>query len=289
MARLVRMDGSGHTTLAEWTAQDDAAFQTAVEEFGGQLELGYIATVPDGPGKASARARAAAGRRPRDHAAPHRRRLRTGSAASPPRAGVGSLAPADRRALAAPLGPRLGRLDGGLHGAVRRRPAWCWSRSSRWPRRWRSRRSPTPGSSPSCTRTAAPSVVRPEGPRGTRAASPRRRGSSATCSATTSGSSSGGLGSRSSRRTSASGSWGRPGALLVTRRARALLLRPHDRSRAAALGPGRPPAARAARGRGGLRDRRQPRLRGRGLAGAPPAAEADAPGARQAARGVASA
>jgi hypothetical protein len=53
MARLVRMDGSGHTTLAEWTAQDDAAFQAAVEEFGGQLELGYIGTVPDGPGKAS--------------------------------------------------------------------------------------------------------------------------------------------------------------------------------------------------------------------------------------------
>jgi hypothetical protein len=53
MARLVRMDGSGHTTLAEWTAQDDAAFQAAVEEFGGQLELGYIGTVPDAPGKAS--------------------------------------------------------------------------------------------------------------------------------------------------------------------------------------------------------------------------------------------
>ena len=53
MSRLIRMDGSGHTTLAEWTEQDDAAFQTAVEEFGGQLELGYIGTVPDGPGKAT--------------------------------------------------------------------------------------------------------------------------------------------------------------------------------------------------------------------------------------------
>ena len=46
MARLVRMDGSGHTTLAEWTAQDDAAFQAAVEEFGGQLELGTSAPCP---------------------------------------------------------------------------------------------------------------------------------------------------------------------------------------------------------------------------------------------------
>jgi hypothetical protein len=53
MARLIRMDGSGHTTLAEWTAEDDAAFATAVDEFRGQLELGYIGTVPDGPGKAT--------------------------------------------------------------------------------------------------------------------------------------------------------------------------------------------------------------------------------------------
>jgi hypothetical protein len=53
MARLIRMDGSGHTTLAEWTAEDDEAFAQAVDEFRGQLELGYIGTVPDGPGKAT--------------------------------------------------------------------------------------------------------------------------------------------------------------------------------------------------------------------------------------------
>jgi len=47
------MDGSGHTTLAEWTARDDDAFQIAVEEFRGQLEMGYIGTVPDGPGQAT--------------------------------------------------------------------------------------------------------------------------------------------------------------------------------------------------------------------------------------------
>jgi hypothetical protein len=47
------MDGSGHTTLAEWTGADDAAFAAAAEEFGSQAELGYIGTVPDGPGKAS--------------------------------------------------------------------------------------------------------------------------------------------------------------------------------------------------------------------------------------------
>jgi hypothetical protein len=53
MSRLIRMDSSGHSTLAEWTEVDDASFEAAVEEFRGQLELGYIGTVPDGPGKAT--------------------------------------------------------------------------------------------------------------------------------------------------------------------------------------------------------------------------------------------
>ena len=53
MARLIRMDGTGHTTLAEWTAQDDAAFEAAVREFTEQQELGFIGTVPDGPGQAT--------------------------------------------------------------------------------------------------------------------------------------------------------------------------------------------------------------------------------------------
>ena len=53
MSRLVRMDGSGHTTLAEWTAKDDAAFAQAVAEFQEQSELGYIGCLSDGPGKAT--------------------------------------------------------------------------------------------------------------------------------------------------------------------------------------------------------------------------------------------
>ena len=53
MARLIQMDGSGHSTLAEWTPSDEAAFETASHEFRGQLERGYIGTVPDGPGKAT--------------------------------------------------------------------------------------------------------------------------------------------------------------------------------------------------------------------------------------------
>ena len=53
MAQLIRMDGTGHTTLAEWTAADDIAFEEAVDEFRSQLGLGYSGTVPEGPGKAS--------------------------------------------------------------------------------------------------------------------------------------------------------------------------------------------------------------------------------------------
>jgi hypothetical protein len=53
MARLIRMDGTGHTTLAEWTTADDHAFTQAADEFRSQQGLGYIGTVPDGPGKAT--------------------------------------------------------------------------------------------------------------------------------------------------------------------------------------------------------------------------------------------
>jgi hypothetical protein len=53
MARLIRMDASGHSTLAEWTASDDTAFAAATGQFLDQLERGYIGTVPDGPGKAT--------------------------------------------------------------------------------------------------------------------------------------------------------------------------------------------------------------------------------------------
>jgi hypothetical protein len=53
MARLIRMDQTGHTTLAEWSVEDDAAFEAAVREFRAQQELGYIGTVPDGPGRAT--------------------------------------------------------------------------------------------------------------------------------------------------------------------------------------------------------------------------------------------
>jgi hypothetical protein len=47
------MDSTGHSTLAEWTAADEAAFREASEAFRRQTELGYIGTVSDGPGHAT--------------------------------------------------------------------------------------------------------------------------------------------------------------------------------------------------------------------------------------------
>jgi hypothetical protein len=52
MARLVRMDRTGHSTLAEWTGADDAAFAAASTAFREQLEAGYYAVVSEGEGQA---------------------------------------------------------------------------------------------------------------------------------------------------------------------------------------------------------------------------------------------
>jgi hypothetical protein len=50
MSRLIRMDHTGHTTLAEWTAEDQAALAQAAAAFQTELERGYFAVVsqPDG-------------------------------------------------------------------------------------------------------------------------------------------------------------------------------------------------------------------------------------------------
>jgi hypothetical protein len=53
MSRLIRMDHTGHSTLAEWTSEDQAAYDAAVEEFRRQLDEGYIGVVSDGPGQAT--------------------------------------------------------------------------------------------------------------------------------------------------------------------------------------------------------------------------------------------
>ncbi|MDA0180953.1 hypothetical protein OJ997_11660 [Solirubrobacter phytolaccae] len=51
MARLVRMDQTGHTTLAEWTSAKDA--EHAAAELRSSLEQGYYAVVTQGEGHAT--------------------------------------------------------------------------------------------------------------------------------------------------------------------------------------------------------------------------------------------
>ena len=53
MARLIRMDQTGHSTLAEWTADDQAAYNAAVVAFGDELAEGYIGVVDEGEGSAT--------------------------------------------------------------------------------------------------------------------------------------------------------------------------------------------------------------------------------------------
>ncbi len=52
MSRLVRMDRTGHTTLAEWTADDDASVARATSALQDGLECGYYAVVSRGEGHA---------------------------------------------------------------------------------------------------------------------------------------------------------------------------------------------------------------------------------------------
>ena len=52
MSRLIRMDRTGHTTLAEWTVDDPASVEAAVTAFREQLEAGHLAMVSRGEGHA---------------------------------------------------------------------------------------------------------------------------------------------------------------------------------------------------------------------------------------------
>jgi hypothetical protein len=52
MSRLIRMDRTGHTTVAEWETTDQASIDAAVEAFRRELDRGYLAMVSTGPGHA---------------------------------------------------------------------------------------------------------------------------------------------------------------------------------------------------------------------------------------------
>ncbi|MDP9227582.1 MAG: hypothetical protein M3M99_00850 [Actinomycetota bacterium] len=50
MSRLIRLDRSGHTELASWTAADEGSQRTALDAFRRELDAGMLAsaTGPDG-------------------------------------------------------------------------------------------------------------------------------------------------------------------------------------------------------------------------------------------------
>jgi hypothetical protein len=50
VSRLIRMDHTGHTTVAEWTAADPDAVEDAVRAFRRELDRGYFAMVSTGEG-----------------------------------------------------------------------------------------------------------------------------------------------------------------------------------------------------------------------------------------------
>jgi hypothetical protein len=52
VSRLVRMDHTGHTTIAEWTAEDSQGVEAAVLAFRAELEQGFYAVVSEGEGRA---------------------------------------------------------------------------------------------------------------------------------------------------------------------------------------------------------------------------------------------
>jgi hypothetical protein len=52
MARLIRMDQTGHTTVAEWTPADADAVEAAAAALRAELDAGYYAVVDHGDGTA---------------------------------------------------------------------------------------------------------------------------------------------------------------------------------------------------------------------------------------------
>ena len=53
MSKLIRMDRTGHTTLAEWSPADPASVEAAVAAFRAELDQGAFAVVSQGEGQAT--------------------------------------------------------------------------------------------------------------------------------------------------------------------------------------------------------------------------------------------
>jgi hypothetical protein len=54
MSRLVRLDQTGHTVLAQWTPEDHAAAEAAREALQAELDQGYLAVAAERDGGATA-------------------------------------------------------------------------------------------------------------------------------------------------------------------------------------------------------------------------------------------
>ena len=177
MARLIRMDQTGHTTLAEWTAGDAAAAEAAVAAFREQLDAGYYAVVSTGEGHAEQVRELPRRRRARDPAAADRRRVST-APVLPETAAVYWRPRLDAARLRR-RGQRVDAQHARPHDPVpRRRGAADGARAALVPGRG-GRRSCTRGGSRRCTPTAARCVVRPrpragDGPERDRARPARR-------------------------------------------------------------------------------------------------------------------
>jgi hypothetical protein len=52
MGRLIRMDHTGHSTLAEWSTDDPAAAAAAAAALRAELDAGCYAVVTEGEGRA---------------------------------------------------------------------------------------------------------------------------------------------------------------------------------------------------------------------------------------------
>lgn len=52
MGRLIRMDHTGHSTVAEWSTDDPAAADAAAAALREELDAGYYAVVTEGEGRA---------------------------------------------------------------------------------------------------------------------------------------------------------------------------------------------------------------------------------------------
>jgi hypothetical protein len=52
MSKLIRLDQSGHTTLAEWSTEQPAGYEAAVIAFKAELERGFFGIVAHRDGTA---------------------------------------------------------------------------------------------------------------------------------------------------------------------------------------------------------------------------------------------